>query len=44
MVRLRIVLAAGVSVLLLGGAYVFEYLGYAPCTMCYNFSTLRKSA
>lgn len=33
--RLRIVLAMGVSVLLLGGAYVFEYFGYAPCTMCY---------
>lgn len=32
---LRIGLAAGVSVLLLGGAYVFEALGYAPCTMCY---------
>ena len=28
-------MAAGVSVLLLGGAYVFEALGYAPCTMCY---------
>ena len=35
MVRLRIVFAAGMSVLLLGGAYVFQYLGYAPCTMCY---------
>ena len=33
--RLRICLAAGVSVLLLGGAYVFQYFGYAPCTMCY---------
>ena len=33
--RLHIALAAGVSVALLGGAYVFEYLGYAPCRMCY---------
>lgn len=35
MQRSRIILAAGVSVLLLGGAYIFEALGYAPCTMCY---------
>jgi disulfide bond formation protein DsbB len=35
MKRSRIIIAAGVSVLLLGGAYVFEYLGYPPCTMCY---------
>ncbi len=33
--RSRIVIAASVSVLLLGGAYIFEYLGYPPCTMCY---------
>ena len=35
MSRLRILIAAGLSVALLGGAYVFEYFGYAPCTMCY---------
>ncbi|MEL6571097.1 MAG: disulfide bond formation protein B [Pseudomonadota bacterium] len=35
MTRLRVLIAAGVSVALLGGAYVFEYFGYAPCTMCY---------
>lgn len=35
MSRLRICIAMGVSIALLGGAYVFEYLGYAPCTMCY---------
>ncbi|MEL6641012.1 MAG: disulfide bond formation protein B [Pseudomonadota bacterium] len=35
MQRGRVGLAAGVSVLLLGGAFVFEYFGYAPCTMCY---------
>ena len=33
--RGRVALAAGISVLLLGGAYVFQYFGYAPCTMCY---------
>ena len=33
--RGRVALGAGVSVLLLGGAYVFQYFGYAPCTMCY---------
>jgi len=35
MKRLHIVTAAGVSVALLGGAYVFEYFGYPPCEMCY---------
>lgn len=35
MKRLHIVIAAGVSAGLLAGAYVFQYLGYAPCTMCY---------
>lgn len=35
MKRLHIAIAAGVSAALLGGAYVFEYLGYPPCTMCY---------
>lgn len=35
MKRLHVAIAAGVSAALLGGAYVFEYLGYAPCTMCY---------
>lgn len=35
MQRSRIIIAAGVSVALLGGAYIFEYLGYPPCTMCY---------
>jgi len=35
MKRLHILIAAGVSFSLLGGAYVFQYLGYAPCTMCY---------
>lgn len=35
MSRLRVLIAAGVSVALLGGAYVFEYFGYAPCAMCY---------
>ena len=35
MQRSRSVIAASVSVLLLGGAYIFEYLGYPPCTMCY---------
>lgn len=30
-----ILLAAGVSAALLGGAYVFEFFGYAPCQMCY---------
>lgn len=33
--RTKVTLAAGLSMLLLGGAYVFEFLGYAPCTMCY---------
>ena len=33
--RLHVIIAAGVSVALLGGAYVFEYFGYPPCTMCY---------
>lgn len=31
----RIAAAAGVSVLLLGGAYIFQALGYPPCRMCY---------
>ena len=35
MQRFHVALAVGVSVALLGGAYIFEYLGYAPCTMCY---------
>lgn len=29
-----ILMAAGGSALLLGGAYVFQLLGYAPCKMC----------
>lgn len=33
--RLHITIAASVSVALLGGAYIFEYFGYPPCTMCY---------
>jgi disulfide bond formation protein DsbB len=30
-----ILAAAGVSFLLLSGAYVFEFFGYPPCRMCY---------
>ena len=33
--RFRILIAASLSVPLLGGAYIFEYFGYAPCTLCY---------
>ena len=33
--RLNVTLAFGMSVALLGGAYVFEFFGYPPCTMCY---------
>lgn len=33
--RLHIIIAAGMSAALLGGAYTFEYFGYPPCTMCY---------
>ena len=35
MKRLHVIIAAGISVLLLGGAYTFQYFGYPPCTMCY---------
>lgn len=35
MKRLHIITAFGVSVALLGGAYIFEAMGYPPCTMCY---------
>ena len=35
MKRLHVVTAAAVSVALLGGAYVFEAIGYPPCQMCY---------
>lgn len=35
MTRSRLILAAGAgSFLLLGGAFVFQALGYAPCKMC----------
>ncbi|WP_226782711.1 disulfide bond formation protein B [Oceaniglobus trochenteri] len=32
--RHLILMAAGGSALLLGGAFLFQSLGYAPCTMC----------
>ena len=35
MTRIRMALIAGAgSALLLGGAFVFQALGYAPCKMC----------
>lgn len=30
-----VLLSAGGSAALLGGAYIFQALGYPPCTMCY---------
>lgn len=33
--RYGILAAAGASVLILGGAYIFEAIGYPPCQMCY---------
>ena len=32
--NLMIILAAGGSIALLGGAYLFQLLGYPPCAMC----------
>lgn len=33
--RQLVLIAAGGSVVLLGGAFVFQALGYAPCKLCY---------
>lgn len=33
--NILIMIAAGGSFALLAGAYVFQFLGYAPCQMCY---------
>ena len=30
-----VLIAAGGSLALMAGAYIFQYLGYAPCKMCY---------